>query len=410
MPIRANVWFRTAFASLQYPNFRLWFIGQLVSLVGTWTQTAALGYLVYELTRSPAYLGYVNFASGAPAWFFTLIAGIVADRLPRRNLLILVQSSMMVPAFILAGLTFTKTVQPWHIILLAAFTGIATSFDGPIRQAFVPELVDKDHLTNAIALNSTMFNSAVMLGPAIGGMLYAWVGPGWCFTINAISFLAVILALALMKISLHATPSKERVKRADLSAGMSFVIHNRDVLVLTITVGMISVFGIGLLALMPAWAVEILHGGPQTNGVIYSARGFGAIIASLVVASLGHTRYRGRLWSAGIVIMPVMLLVFSLMRWLPLSLLSMIGVGMGFMLAANTSNAMIQSRIPDALRGRVMSVYVLVFFGSFPIGSLLAGQMAEYLGEPITMIINSVLLLVFASFLLLRFPRLARLE
>ena len=407
--MRANVWFRQTFASLQYPNFRLWFIGQLISLVGTWTQTAALGYLVYELTRSPAYLGYVNFASGFPAWFITLGAGVVADRLSRRKLMILVQSSMVIPAAILAALTFSGRVQPWHIIVLAALTGVATAFDAPIRQAFVPELVGRENLTNAIALNSTMFNSAVMMGPAIGGLLYAWVGPGWCFTINAVSFIAVILALALMKLSNMAPVRREHVTREDLTAGLVFVFQNRDVLLLIMTVGLVSIFGIGLLALMPAWSVEVLNGGPQTNGVILSARGFGAIIASIIVASLGHTQFRGRLWASGIIILPSMLLVFSFMRWLPFSLLAMVGVGLGFMLAANTSNALIQTRVPDELRGRVMSVFVLIFFGSFPIGSLLAGQMAEILGEPVTLVVNSTLLLVYALILLLRFPRLARL-
>lgn len=365
---------------------------------------------MYELTASPAYLGYVNFASGAPAWFITLWAGIVADRMPRRRLMILVQSSMVAPAVILAALTFTNQVQAWHIVVLAAITGVATAFDAPIRQAFVPELVDRENLTNAIALNSTMFNSAVMLGPAIGGLMYAWVGPGWCFTINAISFLAVILALIMMKLSVVKPVHSQHVTRRDITAGLEYVFKNRDVLLLVLTIGLVSVFGIGLLALMPAWSVEVLHGGPQTNGVILSARGFGAIVASIIVASLGHTRHRGRLWSAGIVILPTMLLVFSFMRVLPLSLLAMVGVGMGFMLAANTGNAMIQTRVPDELRGRVMSVYVLVFFGSFPIGSLLAGQMAEYLGEPITLIINSSLLLIYVIFLLLRFPRLTRLS
>jgi len=364
---------------------------------------------VYELTRAPAYLGYVNFASGAPAWFFTLWAGIVADRLPRRKLMILIQSSMMIPAIVLAILTFSKLIQPWHIVILAALAGIATAFDAPIRQAFVPELVERDQLTNAIALNSTMFNSAVMLGPAIGGMLYAWIGPGWCFTINAVSFLSVIIALALMKLSSQAAAPRQHVTRTDITAGLVYVFHNRDVMLLIMTVGLVSVFGIGLLALMPAWAVEVLKGGPETTGIILSSRGFGAIIASILVASMGHTRHRGRLWAAGIVILPVMLLVFSFMRWLPMSMLAMVGVGLGFMLAANTSNAMIQTRVPDELRGRVMSVFVLIFFGSFPIGSLLAGQMAEYLGEPRTLVINSLLLLVYSLFLLWRFPRLAKL-
>jgi MFS family permease len=410
MLIGANVWARQTFASLRHPNFRLWFVGQLVSLVGTWTQSAALGYLVYELTLSPAYLGYVNFAAGAPAWFITLWAGIIADRMSRRKLMILIQSSMMAPAIILAVLTFTNRILPWHILVLAAISGIAIAFDGPVRQAFVPELIEREDLTNAIALNAMMFNIAVMLGPAIGGMLYAWIGPGWCFTINAISFLAVILALAMMRISNPAPVARRHVTRQDMAAGLIFVLKNRDVLVLILSIGLIAMFGIGLLALMPAWSVEVLHGGPQTNGLILSARGFGAIVASILVASLGHTHYRRRMWATGTLLLPVMLLLFSFMRLLPLSLLMMVGVGMGFMLAANTGNAMVQLQLPDELRGRVMSVYIFVFFGSFPLGSLLAGQMAEFLGEPATMTINGAFLLLYSLILLLRFPRLSKLE
>jgi MFS family permease len=398
------------FASFRYRNFRLWFIGQLISMIGTWTQQTAQGFLVYQLTESPAYLGYVGFAAGVPAWIFTLWAGIAADRLPRRNLLMIIQASMMVPAVILAVLTFSGQVQPWHILALAAFSGIATAFDAPVRQAFVPELVDRQDMTNAIALNSSMFNSAVVIGPAIGGLLYAVVGPAWCFTVNAISFLAVIVALGFMKVEPFKPVNRDHISLKELAVGFQFVRRNRAVLILIVTIGLVSVFGMGMVALMPAWAVEVLKGDAQTNGLILSARGAGALIGSIVVAALGQMHFRGRLWASGIFLMPVMILAFSFARSLPVSLILLMGVGLGFMLTANTSNALIQTRVPDELRGRVMSVFILVFFGSFPIGSLLAGQMAEFIGEPMTVLANSLILLVYVMIIWLRFPELRRLN
>jgi MFS family permease len=408
--IRPSLGFAQTFVSFGYRNYRLWFFGQLISLIGTWTQSTAQGFLVFELTQSPAYLGYVSFAAGVPAWIFTLWAGIAADRLPRRNLLVLLQASMMLPAILLSVLSFTNLVRPWHILFLAVILGIANAFDAPVRQAFVPELVARQDMTNAIALNASMFNSAVVIGPAIGGVLYAAVGPAWCFAVNAVSFLAVILALLLMKIQPVPPPPKRQITPDELKVGVNFVAKNRPVLLLIATVGMVSIFGMGLMALMPAWAVKVLNGDAQTNGLILSARGSGALIGSIIVAALGRMRFRGRLWSVGIFLMPAMILAFSLTTWLPLSLVLLMGVGLGFMLVNNTSNALVQTRVPDELRGRVMSVFILVFFGSFPIGSLLAGQMAEFLGEPLTIFINSLVLLVYVAIIWVRFPDLRRLE
>ena len=380
-------------------------------MVGTWMQSTAQGYLVYELTRSPAYLGYVSFAAGVPTWLFMLWAGVIADRMDRRKLLVLTQSAMMIPAILLAILTFTHWVQPWHIIVLAVLLGVANAFDGPARQAFILELVeDRRDLTNAIALNATLFNSAVVIGPAMGGLAYALVGPGWCFTLNAISFIAVISALLLMRVQPFTESKNRRVSLQDMAAGLVFVAKNRVVLLITLTIGIASIFGIGLMTLMPAWAVEILHGGPQTNGLILSARGFGALAGSLAVASLSKIRFRGRIWMLGLFLLPTMFLLFSFSRSLPVALFFMVLCGLGFVFTANTSNALVQTRIPDALRGRVMSAYLLVFFGSFPIGSLFAGQMAEFIGEPRTALISSIVLLVYVIFLFLRFPEMRSLE
>jgi len=195
-----QVSWQQTFAALKYPNYRLWFWGQMVSLFGTWMQSTAQGFLVFQLTHSPAYLGYVGFAAGLPSWLFMLYAGVIADRMSRRTLLVITQTCMMVLAFIIAGLTFLGLVQPWHILVLALILGVANAFDAPARMAFVLEMVEREDLTNAIALNSAMFNSALVVGPAVAGITYAAFGPAWCFTINGFSFIAVIAALLAMRL------------------------------------------------------------------------------------------------------------------------------------------------------------------------------------------------------------------
>ena len=388
--------FQETFAALKHYNYRLWFFGQVVSLVGTWMQSTAQGYLIYQITKSPAYLGLVGFFGGAPTLLFTLFGGVVADRLPRRRLLVITQTSMMVLAFILATLTFTNTVRPWHILVLAFLLGVANSFDAPARTSFVLELVDRETMTNAIALNSTMFNIGTVVGPSVAGLTYAAIGPAWCFTLNGLSFIAVIIALLLMRIKLEVQPARRAAALAELGEGIRYVLRNRLILSLIGAVGIVSIFGIGMMNLLPAWAVDVLHGDVTTNGWLVSARGFGSLISALMLAYWGTRKLRGRLWTYGAFIMPVMLFIFAWLRWLPLSLAALIGVGWGFMMVLNNSQAIVQSLVPDNLRGRVMGVYTLIFFGSMPIGSLLAGSVAEWIGEPVTVMVGAAILLVLA--------------
>lgn len=398
------------FVSLKYPNYRLWFIGQLVSLVGTWTQSTAQGYLIYQLTRSPAYLGYASFANGLPAWFFTLYAGAIADRVPRRTLMVITQSSMMILAFILAILTFTNTVQWWHILILTFFLGVSNAFDAPARQAFVLEMVDRKDMTNAIALNSTMFNMAVVLGPAFGGLIYAWVGPGWCFTINGISFIAVIIALLLMKLKPFVPIKSAGSTFRDMTDGLKYVINHPSVKMLISNLFITTVFGLGLAALIPAWAVVVLGGDATTNGFIQAARGFGSLIGALTIAALGRIHYRGKVWIINSFVMPIMMIVFAYMRSLIPALIAIAAMGFSFMMIVNLSNAMVQTRITDEMRGRVMGVYTFFFFGAFPIGALISGWAAELIGEPNTVIISAVILLVFAMWVLWRQPAMRAME
>ncbi len=396
------------FAALNHPNFRLWFLGQMISLVGTWMQTTAQGYLVYELTQSPAFLGYVGFAAGLPSWFFTLYGGVVADRFSRRNLIIITQSSMMILAFILAGLVFAGLVQPWHIIVLAFMLGIANAFDAPARQAFVVELVGREDLSNAIALNSTLFNGGALIGPAVAGIVYAWVGSAWCFTINGLTFVGVITALVLMRIVRPKNAARRLSAASQIGEGLDYLKSHRRVQALMLNMAMICLFGLSLVTLLPAWAVDILGGDVKTNGALLSARGGGALIGALMIAALSRYHVKGKIWTAGSFVMPASILLFAGVRWLPLSLVAIAFFGWSFMVQANTSNALIQDEVPDELRGRVMSLFTLTFMGGMPIGSLLAGAAATRFGAPVTVQISAVVLLLFAVAVWWRVPKLRK--
>lgn len=398
------------FAALQYPNFRLWFCGQMVSMMGTWMQSTAQGYLIYELTNSPAWLGYVAFASGVPSWLFMLFAGALIDRISRRKVLIIVQNCMMLLAFILAALMFTGLVQAWHILILAFLLGVCNAFDAPARQAFVLEMVDRKHLTNAIALNSMMFNTATVIGPAVGGLVYAWVGPGWCFTINGISFLAVIAALLLMRLQPEPPKAVNGSAISQIGEGLAYIKENPLVRTLIFNVFVISVFGFGMVTLLPAWAKDILGGNETLFGLILSARGLGALLGAFSLATLARYRIRGRLYTLGGFIFPILMIVFAFIRTVPVALLMLVGIGIGFMLLVNTSNALVQTSIPDHLRGRVMSVFTLLFFGGMPLGSAVTGNVAEYLDATTAVVINAAILLVFFVVIFVRQPGLRRLE
>jgi MFS family permease len=398
------------FTSLKYPNYRLWFAGQLVSLIGTWTQTAAQGYLIYELTKSPAYLGYLSFANGLPTWIFTLYAGAIADRVSKRTLMVITQSGMMILALILAILTFSNMVQWWQILILSFFLGVFNAFDAPARQAFTLEMVDREDLTNAIALNSTMFNLAMVMGPAFGGLIYAWVGPGWCFTINAISFLAVIIALLLMRLKPFIPVRTNRSAISDVKEGLNYVINHPSVKMLIFNLFITTLFALGIAALIPAWSVQVLGGDAATNGFLMAARGIGSLISALLIAALGHFRFRGKLWTINSLLLPITMLLFALLQWMIPSLLVMAGMGFAFMMIVNLSNAMVQTRIADEMRGRVMGVYTFFFFGAMPIGALISGWSADIIGEPLTVFISAVILLLFALWVIWRRPTLRALE
>ena len=401
---------RRTFLSLRHPIYRLWFWGQLTSLFGTWMQNTAQGFLIFQLTKSPAFLGYVGFAAGIPTWLFMLYAGVVADRISRRRIMIATQTAMMILAFISAGLVFAGVIRPWHIILLALGFGTANAFEAPSRQAIVQELVPFEDMTNAIALNSAMFNSSAALGPALGGVIYALFGPAWCFTVNGISFIAVIIALLKMKLPPFVPPMKTRSVRADLKEGFRYASRQPLIRTLMGLILVISLFGFAFVTLIPAWAVAVLHGNATTNGFLTAARGLGALLSALFIASLGRFKFRGKLLTLGSFAFPAFMILFAFVRWKPLAYAAILAGGFALILVFNLANAAVQTLTPDALRGRVMGIYVFTFFGAMPLGSLMIGALAARIGEPAAIVWNSLVTLAFASAVCLFMPKLRRFE
>ena len=377
--------------------------------MGTWMQNTAQGFLVYQLTHSAAYLGYVVFAAGIPSWLLMLYGGVVADRVPRRSLLIVTQCSMMTLAFGLAAITSLGLVRAWHVLVFAFLLGVANAFDAPARQSFVLEMVSKADLTNAIALNSGMFNAAAAVGPAVAGITYASFGPGVCFFINGASFIAVVTALGLMKLAPNVAASR-RSQLADLMQGLSYVASERKIRMLLVLIGATTAFGISYTTLLPAWAVHVLHGDATTNGLLMSARGAGAMLSALGLAALGRFHFKGKLLTTGSLLFPLLLGVFALTRSLASSMTALLAAGITSLLVLNLANASVQTLVRDDFRGRVMGIYSLTFLGSMPLGGMLMGALAEHFSEPLAITIGSALLLTVAIATHLVEPGLKRLE
>ncbi len=393
---------------MRHRNYRLWYRGQIVSLFGTWMQATAQGFLVYELTRSPRYLGLVGFAAGVPTWVFTLYGGVIADRIPRRTLMLVTQSGMMLLAFTLAALTFLHVVQAWHIICLSLLLGVANAFDAPARQAIVGELVPPEDLTNAIALNSTMFHAATAVGPAVAGVAYQFLGPGWCFVVNGLSFIAVIVALRMMKLEARPPSARTAGGFAQLTEGIRYVLRHPIIATAISLVAATSLCALSMATLVPAWSVNVLHGDAALNGLLLSGRGLGSLGGALLIASLGRMAFRGKLLTAGSLVYPILLLAFASLRWWPASVVLLAAVGVGTILVLNLANAIVQSSTPPELRGRVMGAYTWIFFGFMPLGALVTGVMAEHLGEPAAVNINAAVAFLFSVAVVAFFPALRR--
>jgi MFS family permease len=397
---------KNTFAALKHPNYRLWFFGQIVSLLGSWMQMTAQGFFIYELTHSPAFLGYVGFANGIPTWLFMVYAGVYADRFPRRTIILIAQTVMMILAFILAFLTFSGVVQPWHILVLTFLLGIANAFEAPARQAFVNELVDKEDLVNAIALNSTMFHSGAAIGPAVAGITYAIFGPAWCFTINGISFLPVIYNLVKMKLKPIPKITSESSALRNVIDGIKYLKTQKLIMMIMVITACSSTFGLSMVTLFPAWAVNILHGDAATNGLLQTARGIGAVLCSLIIASASKHMERGKVLSIGMISLPILMLLFSFNRTFLISSTILVFIGAAFIAINNLANAIVQTNVVEEFRGRVMGIYSFSFFALMPVGSLIIGIIAEHLGTPSAILVNALIMLSIYGWLNFRFPKL----
>jgi MFS family permease len=370
------------FRALRHRNYRLFFVGQLISLVGTWMQSVAQSWLVYRLTGSAVLLGTVGFASQIPVFLLSPLGGVVADRHERRRILLLTQSASMVLAFALAVLTLTGRVQVWHVMTLAALLGVANGFDIPTRQAFVVELVGRQDLVNAIALNSSMFNGARIVGPAVAGVVVAAVGEGWCFFANAVSYVAVLGSLLAIRVATREPPPPGTSPFAQIVEGWRFVTRTRPILALLLLLGLVSLTGMPYATLMPVMAEDVLHAGVSGLGFLMGAAGSGALLAALVLARRTSLKGLGGWVASAALAFGVALIAFSLSRQFWLSVALLLPVGFAMMLQMSSSNTLIQSMVPDALRGRVMSAYSMMFMGMAPLGALLAGTLAERIGAP----------------------------
>jgi len=406
--LRRRMSWKQAFTALKYPNYRLWFWSQMFSMFGTWMESTALGFLVYDLTKSPAYLGLVGFAAGGPTWLFMLYAGAIADRMPRRNLLVITQTAMMLLAFATAGLTFLHLIRPWHILIMAFGLGTANAFEAPARQSFVLEMVDREDMTNAIALNSAMFNTAMTVGPAAGGLIYGFLGPAWCFAINGATFVAVIAALRRMTLTPFAAPARRTSALADIKEGLRYVAGHPLIRTVIGLIGAVSLFGVSFVTLFPSWAVRALQGDARTNGFLQSSRGLGALVAALLIASLGRFHFRGRLLTVGTFALPVAVALFALVRGLPLALFFAFASGLAQILIFNLANALVQTHSPDALRGRIMGIYTMTFVGLMPLGALWVGIAAEHAGQPAAILGGATVMLGVAAALAAFMPHLRR--
>jgi len=391
------------FQALRHRNFRLFWFGQLISLSGTWMQSIAQSWLVLDLTRSAFMLGLVSTMGMLPVLLFALPAGAIADRVNKRNLLIVTQVVMMVLAFILATLTALHMVRVWHIITLAALLGIANAFDMPCRQAFVIEMVGHDDLLNAVALNSTMFNAARIVGPAVAAILIGAVGTAACFYINGASFIAVIVGLAMMRIQFEPPPPKEESIFHDMLEGLSYIRHHTVILTIITIVAVFSVFGMPYAMLMPVFAREVLHTGARGYGLLMTATGVGAVVGALTLATFSHVKQRGRLIVASSIVFIVFINLFAASRSLALAIPLLAVVGFTMVNQAAAGNALLQTLAPNDLRGRVMGVFSMMFLGFAPFGSFQAGLVAQHLGAPAALIIGSaVMSLTVALILILR--------
>ncbi len=391
-----SVWQRVStvptFRSMRHANYRLFFFGQIFSLIGSWMQSIAMSWLVYQLTYSSVWLGTIGFLTSIPSLFLSIFAGALADRMSKRKLIIIMQTAALVQALALGLLVFTDLVTITVVAFFGLTLGVINAFDIPSRQSFIIDLVGKEDLPNAIGLNSATFNAARIVGPAIGGLVIGVIGVGWCFTLNAVSFVAVLYALVRMNV--HEPPPSAEAQGSVLDALKDSVAYIRSDVSLTalmILVGVVTTFGWSYSVLLPIFADQVLNIGAVGLGRLYMATGIGAFISAITVASVSHRIPSRYFIYIGIGVFSVSIIGFGISTNPLASMLCLVGVGMGLVACFATANATLQGRAPDALRGRVMGLYSLVFQGMMPIGSLIAGFVAKGIGVRWTVAIGGVI-------------------
>lgn len=397
----------STFRALRSRNYRLFFGGQGVSLVGTWVTRVATSWLVYRLTGSAAMLGVVGFAGQVPTFLLAPFAGVWVDRLDRYRVLVVTQVISMLQSFALAALALTGRIDIAHVIALSAVQGIVNAFDTPARQAFLVEMVDdREDLPNAIALNSSMVNGARLLGPSVAGVVIAAVGEAWCFLADAVSYLAVIASLLAMRVARRPRPATDKRVLQELAEGFRYAFGFAPIRALLLLLALVSLTGMPYTVLMPVVATGTLHGGPHTLGFLMGASGVGALAGALYLASRRSVLGLGRVIPLAAALFGAGLVAFGLSRSLALSLGLMLATGSGFMVQMASSNTVIQTIVREDMRGRVMAFYTMAFMGTAPFGSLLAGMLAERAGAPRTLMAGGVACIVGAALFARTLPRL----
>lgn len=373
----------STFAALRYANYRLYFAGQLVSLSGSWMQVVAQGWLVFHLTRSELWLGIVAAAAGLPSIVISPFAGVLIDRFSRRAILLATQVVLMALAAVMAALTLSSAVQVWHVVVLAALAGVANAVDAPARQAFVRDMVGRENITSGVALNSMMFNSARIVGPTIAGLTLATVGAGWCFFINAVSFLAAIVALLLMHLEGAPAPSVKGVPPLTaLRDGVRYSRQHSAIGPLLLLSSVTCLFAVNIVSVLPAFAAVTLRSPVQGYSTLSTAQGIGAVLGALALAFIGRTFGRGHVVSAMVLLIMTAALGLATTTAVLPAALCMTVLGFSVVMFFVNINTLIQDQVPDEYRGRVLSLYTLTFLGFSPIGSLALGTLANHVGTP----------------------------
>ena len=398
---------RTTFAALAVPNYRLYYGGQAISLIGTWMQMTAQAWLVLTLTHSGTTLGVIVALQTLPVLLLGPYGGVVADRVDKRRVIIFMQLAFMIEAFTVAILVWTGVIAVWQVLVLATVLGIASAFDIPMRQSFIVEMVGKDDLMNAIALNSSLFNGARVLGPAIAGFLIGALGIAWCYFLNGLSYIAVIAGLLLMRLPATIRPARTTSTWGGFREVLTFLRGDRGIRSLMIQTAILSVFGFPYIAMMPVFARDVLHRGAAGYGALTSSIGIGAVIGALGIAlSATRLRARGRLMLVGGTAFGILLILFSASRVLALSMVLLALAGCAMIVNNSITNTLLQTAAPDHLRGRIMGFYSYVFVGMAPFGAFLFGLVAEHVGVPHTLAAGGAIVALAVVITAIRVPEL----